>query len=78
MELFGISVIEHPGIPNDEAWVVYKKEAAQVPQDLRDKLHFPCILTGNMALTKGTLTLWQAINYGAPPPKSTARVGGRR
>lgn len=64
MELFGINVIEHPDMEEGQAWIVFKKDAPQVPQELRDKLSVPCILTSNLALTERMLTLLQAISNG--------------
>jgi len=64
MELFGINIIEHPDVPENVSWVVFKKEAPQVPQDLRDKLPLPCILTGSLEHTKRTLSFLQAVSAG--------------
>ncbi len=62
MKFSSMNIIEHPDFSADEAWIIFKKDAPQVPQDLRDKLSVPCILTGDVAMTKRTLTLLQAIN----------------
>lgn len=62
MELLGINIIEHPAFSEDEAWIIHQKDAPQVPRELRDDLPIPCILTGNLALTKRTLNLLQAIS----------------
>ncbi len=61
MKLFGINIIEHPDFTPDEAWIIFKKDAPQVPQDLRNILIFPCILTGDMEQTTRMLNLLQAI-----------------
>jgi hypothetical protein len=61
MNIFGIEIIEHSSLEVDEAWIIFKKDSPQVPQDLRDTLPIPCILTGDMTQTKRMLTLLQAI-----------------
>ncbi len=68
MKLFGMTIIEHPDLAMDEAWIIFKKDAPQVPQDLRDTLPVPCILTGDVAQAKHLLTLLHAI--GAPRTKA--------
>ena len=57
MKLFAFNIIEHPDLAADEAWIVFDENAPQVPEDLRDKLSVPCILTGNRAQTERTLDL---------------------
>ena len=61
MKLFGINVIEHPAIGEDEAWIIRHPDAPQVPPDLRGQLHLPCILTGSAVRTKHTLALLEAV-----------------
>ena len=61
MELFGMNIIEHPDLAEDEAWIIFNTNSPQVPQDLRDTLSVPCIVTGNMAQTQRMLNLLQAI-----------------
>jgi hypothetical protein len=61
MNIFGIEIIEHPSLEKDEAWIIFKRDSPQVPDDLRDALPIPCILTGDMTQTKRMLTLLQAI-----------------
>ncbi len=62
MKLFAINIIEHPDFAVDEAWIIFDESAPQVPEDLRDKLSVPCILTGNRSLAERTLALLQAIS----------------
>ena len=61
MKLFGINVIEHNAIAEDEAWIIRHQDAPQVPPDLQGHLHLPCILTGNAVRTKHTLALLEAV-----------------
>ncbi len=70
MKLFGMTIIEHPGLAMDEAWIIFKKDAPQVPQDLRGTLSVPCILAGDAVQAKHLLTLLHAID--APGPKAAA------
>jgi hypothetical protein len=84
MEFLGINIIEHASVPADDVWMIHKKEAPQVPADLRGRLPVPCILTGNAARACHLLSLMRAIdsqflNSGASRivrrgrlPKSTA------
>ncbi len=75
MGIFGMDIIEHPSLGKDEAWIITKADAPQVPQELRGTLPIPCILTGDMAQAKNMLTLLQAI---AAPPTKAAAVEHRR
>lgn len=65
MELTRLEVIEHADFSAEEAWIIFGKDAAQVPHELRDTLCFPCVLTGNAVLAKRHLALLQAINASA-------------
>ena len=67
MELFGINIIEHPDLPENVSWMVFRKEAPQVPQDLRDKLPLPCILTGSLEQARRTFSFLQAVSMGMRP-----------
>ena len=60
MKLFAMNIIEHPDFAADEAWIVFNEYAPQVPEDLRDTLSVPCILTRNQALAERRLALLQA------------------
>ena len=62
MEFSGMNIIEHPGFSSDEAWIIFKKDAPQVPHDLGGEISVPCVLTGDMAMDKRTLALLRAIN----------------
>lgn len=75
MELTRLEVIEHSDFSAEEAWIISRKDAAQVPDELRDTISFPCVLTGNAVLAKRHLALLQAIDTGAFATKAqeTAR-----
>ena len=77
MKLFAMDIIEHPDLAADEAWIIRTKNAPQVPEDLRDKLSVPCILTGNRVLAERTLALLQAISTDQPATHATA-AGSRQ
>ena len=72
MNLLTMNIIEHPAFAADDAWIIFDEDAPQVPEDLRDTLPVPCILTGNRALAERTLALLQAINGGEPLTAATA------
>jgi len=61
MNLSNITIVEHPNFAADEAWIVFDRNAPQVPEDLRDTLAMPCILTNNIEQTKRMLTFLQAV-----------------
>jgi hypothetical protein len=61
MNIFGMNIIEHPSLGKDEAWIIFNGNARQVPQDLRDTLPVPCILSGDKTQTKHILTFLQAV-----------------
>jgi len=71
MNLLTMNIIEHPDFAADETWIIYDQNSPQVPEDLRDKLSVPCILTGNRSLAERTLALLQAINGGKPLTAAT-------
>ena len=66
MKLFAMNIIEHPDFAADEAWIVFDENAPQVPENLRDELSVPCILTGSRAQAQRTLALLQAISVDQP------------
>lgn len=72
MELFKMDIIEHSDIPAGEAWIILSKEAPQVPQDLKNNLPIPCIITGNLILTKNTLSLLRSISAGMQHTESAS------
>lgn len=57
MKISHINIIEHPDVPDYEARIICDKNAPQLPEELRDKVSVPCILTGDLALNKNMLTL---------------------
>ena len=61
MNIFGMDIIEHTSLGKDEAWIIFNGKAPQVPQDLRDTLPVPCVLTGDKTQTKHILTFLQAV-----------------
>ena len=72
MNLLTMNIIEHPAFAADDAWIIFDENSPQVPQDLRDKLSVPCILTGNRDQAERTLALLQAISGGKPLTTATA------
>ncbi len=66
MKLFSMNIIEHHDFAADEAWIIFDENAPQVPEDLRDNLSVPCILTGNRVQAERALALLQAISIDQP------------
>ena len=48
---------EHTSIPADEAWLVRRADAAEVPPELRGRIVAPRLITGDAALLGEHLTL---------------------
>ena len=61
MKLSDLNIIEHADFAADEAWIITKEDAPQVPRDLRGMLPGPCILTGDIEQAKRMLTFLQTI-----------------
>jgi hypothetical protein len=62
MEYLGIRIIEHSSVCADEVWIIHKRDAPQVPSDLRGNLSIPFILTGDATLAERLLSLVRAID----------------
>ena len=71
MKLFAMNIIEHPDFAADDVWIIFDENSPTVPEDLRDELAVPCILTGNRTQAERTLALLQAINGGKPLTAAT-------
>jgi hypothetical protein len=61
MKLSDLNIIKHPDFAADEAWIITKEDAPQVPHDLRGTLPGPCILTGDVEQAKRMVTFLQAV-----------------
>jgi hypothetical protein len=59
MNILKLRVYEHPSIPDHEAWLVRRADSSEVPPDLRETIHAPCILTGDAVLLSQHLTFLQ-------------------
>ena len=57
MSFLELRVYEHPSIPADEAWLVRRADAEEVPPELRGSIVAPCLITGDAALLEEHLTL---------------------
>jgi hypothetical protein len=66
MELKRLHVVQHRAIPPDEAWIIRRSDAAELPPDLRGKISVPCIVTGSMNMLKETLALLHLLAKDAP------------
>jgi hypothetical protein len=62
MEFLGITIVEHASVPVDDVWIIHKREAPQVPADLRGSLPVPFILTGSATRARQLLSLMRAID----------------
>lgn len=69
MELFGIQVIESADLPLDEAWIIFRNDAPQIPQNLKGDVPIPCVVAGNADQAKRTLNLLRAISVRADKPR---------
>ena len=62
MEYMGINIIEHASLATDEVWVIHKKDAPQIPVELRGHLSVPCVLTGDASRARQLLSFMRAID----------------
>ena len=62
MEFLGMSIVQHPSLPAEDVWIVYEKEAPQVPPDLVGSVAVPFILTGDTERAKQLLSFVGLIN----------------
>ncbi len=62
MNLFDMSIIKHPDLAANEAWIITDRDAPQVPNNIRSELPIPCILTGNTEQATRMLNLLRAIS----------------
>jgi hypothetical protein len=62
MEYLGMNIVQHPSLPADDVWIIYEKEAPQVPPDLCGDLTVPFILTGDTERAKHLLSFVGVIN----------------
>jgi len=70
MKLLGLEVIEYSAVPQDEAWVVRRKDATNLPSDLLDRIQIPCIVTGNIELLRQAIVLMRLTNMIETPDDS--------
>jgi hypothetical protein len=77
MEFLGITIVEHPSVPVEDAWLINKRNAPQVPPDLRSSLPVPCILTGDAAGAAQLLSFVRAID-GQYVNSGASRLKNRR
>ena len=75
MNLFDMTIIKHPDLAADEAWIITDRNAPQVPKNIKNNLPIPCILTGNTLHAERTLTLLRAISH--YEDKATSRSNRR-
>jgi glutaredoxin 2 len=57
MSFLELRVYEHPSIPADEAWLVRRADAEEVPPEMRGSIIVPCLITGDATLLEEHLTL---------------------
>ena len=61
MNIFRMNIIEHPSLDEEDAWIIFDRNAPQVPQELRGTLPVPCILTSDKTQASHILTFLQAV-----------------
>ena len=81
MRFINIRVYEHDAVPAGEAWLVRQADSGEVPNELRDRISVPCILTRDAARLGRDLTLrqiaeaYEASGRGWLPPQAGAAGG---
>ena len=73
MNLDDLHVIVSRDLPPDEAWVIRRADASELPDDLRGKVSVPCILTGNVKSLRDILKLIR-LTRGATPNRDSTRL----
>jgi hypothetical protein len=63
MELSNIQIVESSLLPAHEAWLIFNRDAPQIPQSLKDTLPLPCVLTGSAAQARRSLEFLQATSF---------------
>ena len=72
MEYLGMNIVQHPSLPADDVWIIYEKEAPQVPPDLDGDLAVPFILTGDTERAKHLLAFEGLLNGTRKSVRSTS------
>ena len=62
MEFLEMNIVQHPSLPAEDVWIVYEKEAPQIPPDLEGNLTVPFILTGDTERAKHLLSFVGLLN----------------
>ena len=62
MEFLGMNIVQHPSLPAEDVWIVYEKEAPQVPPDLDGNITVPFVLTGDTERAINLLSFVGLIN----------------
>ena len=57
MNLSGLTVIVSRDVPQDEAWIIRKPEAPELPASLKGKVRVPCVVTGDLKSFRDALKL---------------------
>ncbi len=78
MKLLGLNVHEHSSIPNDEVWVMHRKDDGRIPQDLKGKIQVPCVLTGDALQLRRTVTLLRLTDIWRSAEDALTRKRGQR
>ena len=72
MRTLELVVYEHPSVPPGESRLFHRADDPALPEGLRGRARFPCIVTGDLARLGETLTLLRVAELW-----SAASTGGR-
>lgn len=62
MDFSGINIVEHSSVSADAVWLIQRSEDSKIPEDIRESVSTPCILTGDAAYARSLLSFAKAIN----------------
>jgi len=62
MEYLGMNIVQHTSLPADDVWIIYEKNAPQVPPDLDGNITVPFVLTGDTERAKHLLAFVGLLN----------------
>lgn len=74
MRFLELKVYEHTSIPVGESKIFHRADDPALPDALRGRVNFPCIVTGDLARLGETLTLLRVAElWGAAEPRRRGR-----
>ena len=77
MRSLELIVSEHPSVPPGESRLFHRADDPALPEGLRGRARFPCIVTGDLARLGETLTLLRVAELWGAAPYRRGEKGAR-